>query len=106
MEEFRYPVVSAEYWDAEIPFGKDGLLYTLGSLVSEMRNRNYLWHLVLYRIWGRNQLGYYCNHDRPVPNSWGNIFFFRDYAVFAQAQMWCSAVLPRIYFKPSVCSQN
>jgi FkbM family methyltransferase len=104
MREFRYPVVSAEYWDADIPFSKDGLLYTLESLVSEMRSRSYLWHLVLYRIWGRNQIGYYCNHDRPVPNSWGNIFFFTDYAVFAQAQLWCSAVLPRIYFKPALAA--
>jgi FkbM family methyltransferase len=104
MEEHRYPVVAAEYWDSEIPFGKSGLLYTLGSLVAEMRNRGYLWHAVLFRVWGRNQIGYYCNHDRSVPNSWGNIFFFRDHAVFEQAQMWCSAVLPRTYFKASVAS--
>ena len=106
MEEYRYPVVAAEYWDSEIPFGKSGLLYTLGSLVAEMRSRGYLWHVVLFRIWGRNQIGYYCNHDKSVPNSWGNIFFFRDYAVFAQAQTWCSAVLPRVYFKPSVAALN
>jgi len=104
MEEYRYPVVAAEYWDSEIPFGRSGLLYTLNSLVAQMRRRGYLWHVVLFRIWGRNQIGYYCNHNRSVPNSWGNIFFFRDHRVFEQAQTWCSAVLPRIYFKPSVAS--
>jgi FkbM family methyltransferase len=104
MGEYRYPVVTVEYWDSEIPFGRLGLLYTLGSMVAEMRSRGYLWHLVLYRIWGRNQMGFYCNHDRSLPNSWGNIFFFRDYDLFARAQTWCEAVLPRIYFKPAAAT--
>ena len=53
-----------------------------------------------YRIWGRDQTAYYCNHPRPVPSSWGNVVFFRDYETFRQAQAWCSAVLPRTHFKP------
>jgi FkbM family methyltransferase len=106
MEDHRYPVVTAEYWDSEIPFSNAGLLYTLDSLVAEMKRRGYFWHVVLFRIWGRNQIGYYANHDRSVPNSWGNIFFFRDHAVFTQAQMWCSAVLPRIYFKWSAPAER
>lgn len=100
MGEHRYPVVSVEFWDAGIPFGKSGLLYTAESMVNEMRQRGYPWHIVLYRIWGRNHIAYYCNHGRSVPESWGNIFFFREYETFAHAQTWCAAVLPRTYFKP------
>jgi hypothetical protein len=105
MGEYRYPVIVTEYWDSEIPFGQSGLLYTLGSLVAEMRSRGYFWHIVLCRIWGRDQNGYYCNHERSLPKSWGNIFFFREYDLFAPAQRWCSAVLPGIYFKQSPVSR-
>ncbi len=100
MGDHRYPVVAVEYWDTGIPFGKSGLLYTLGSMSEEMHRRGYAWSIVLYRIWGRNQTAFYCNHSRSVPQSWGNIFFFRDYEIFAHAQRWCAAVLPRTYFKP------
>jgi FkbM family methyltransferase len=104
MGDHRYPVVGAEFWDREIPFGRSGLLYTLDSLVGEMRKLGYAWHIVLYRIWGENHTGYYGNHARAVPHSWGNVVFFRDYALFAQAQAWCAAVLPRTYFKPKPAS--
>ena len=101
MGEQRYPVVVAEFWDTAIPFGKSGLLYTFEELVAEMKAYGYPWHTVLYRIWGRNESAYYCGHSRTVPHSWGNVFFFRDYETFAQAQKWCSAVLPRTYFQPA-----
>jgi len=98
MEDLRYPVVMAEYWDREIPFGKTGLLYTLDTLIAEMKARGYAWHIVIYRIWGRNQRAFYCNHSHPVPQSWGNAIFFQTYDLFAQAQTWCSATLPRTFF--------
>lgn len=101
MEDRRYPVVVAEFWSRQIPFGKSGLLYTLESLVEEMKSRGYLWYIVIYRIWGRNQRAYYCNHSYPVPGSWGNIVFFQSYELFTRAQAWCSAALPRTYFKPA-----
>ena len=105
MEDHRYPVVCVEFWDTQIPFASDGLLYTLESMVREMGQRSYFWYVVLYRIWGRNQTAFFCNHDRPVPGSWGNIFFFRDHDTFQQAQQWCAAVLPRTYFKSVPASQ-
>jgi FkbM family methyltransferase len=101
MGEHRYPVVCIEFWDTRIPFGKSGLLYTFDSAVGEMRSLGYPWFLALYRIWGRNHTAFYCNRDHAVPESWGNILFFRNYDQFAQAQAWCSAVLPRTYFKPA-----
>jgi hypothetical protein len=89
-----------------------------------MRRREYHWHIVLYRARegngddgaghgsdhegdrNGNHLGngagmtYYANHSQALPNSRGSVFFFRDYAVFAEAQAWCAATLPRTYFKP------
>ena len=99
MGDHRYPVVAAEYFDVRHPFGQSGLLYTLEILIGEMRNRGYLWHIVMHRDWHCRHTAYYCNHERAVPGTWGNVIFFRDYGVFSQAQSWCSAVLPRTYFK-------
>ena len=105
MNDHRYPVVVVEFWDIHIPFARQGLLYRIENMVGELRRRDYHWYIVLYRIWGQNQIGFFCNHDQSVPNSWGNILFFRDPETFAQAQQWCSAVLPRTYFKPVAPSQ-
>jgi hypothetical protein len=100
MGDHRYPVVAAEYFDVRNPFGQSGLLYTLDTLVWEMRNRGYLWHIVMHRDWHCKHTAYYCNHELAVPGTWGNAIFFRDHGIFWLAQSWCSAVLPRTYFKP------
>jgi FkbM family methyltransferase len=100
MDGHRYPVVCVEFWDTRIPFADNGLLYTVESMVREMLRRDYPWYILIYRVWGQNQTAFFCNHDQPVPGSWGNIFFFRDRDTFQQAQQWCAAVLPRTYFKP------
>jgi hypothetical protein len=92
MGDHRYPVVVAGFRDRETP--------TLESLVEVMSARGYHWYAVLYRVLGRTQTAYYCNYSRSLPNTCGHVFFFRQYDVFAQAQAWCSAVLPRTYFKP------
>jgi FkbM family methyltransferase len=99
MEEYRYPVVMVEFWDENIPFATQGLLYTAASMAREMQQRGYLWYIAIYRVWGRNETAFFCNHDRPVPGSWGNIVFFRDREIFSQARDWCAAVLPQTYFK-------
>lgn len=105
MGDHRYQVVVAEFWDKETPIAGADLPYTFESLVREMRNRGYAWHIVLYQIWMASQSGFYSNYSQSVPNSWGNVFFFQDYRIFSEAQAWCSAVLPRTYFK-SVPSSN
>jgi FkbM family methyltransferase len=99
MDEHRYPVVVAEFWDEKTPLA-GGSLYTLDTLVGEMRQRGYTWHTVLHQVWMGTQRGFYSNSRRTAPNTWGNVFFFRDYAFFAQAQAWCSAMLPRTFFGP------
>jgi FkbM family methyltransferase len=101
MGAHRYPVVVAEFWDEAMPLAKNGLSYNLKSLVAEMRERGYPWHTVLYQIWMERERGYYSNYSRTIPNSWGNVFFFRDFNTFSQADAWCSAALPRAYFTPS-----
>ena len=100
MGDHRYPVVAAEYFDVRHPFGQSGLLYTLESLIGEMRDRGYFWHIVMHRDWHCKHTAYYCNHERAVPGTWGNAIFFRDHGIFSHAQSWCSAVMPGTYFKP------
>lgn len=104
--ELRPPVVEAEYWDTEIPFARSGLLYTFESMVGEMRQRGYGWHIALYRVWGRNQTAFYANHSRAVPNTWGNLVFFRNFDLFREGLKWCSAVLPYTYFKTAAASHE
>ena len=98
MEDFIYPVVVAEFWDANFPFGQSGAMNHLKDMVKEMRERNYRWHIVIYRIWGSHDISYYCNSAYSLDNSWGNVFFFQDYAVFSEALKWCSSVMPATYF--------
>ena len=100
MGEHRYPVIAAEFWDRRLPFQSAAARYGLPDLVREMRERGYDWFIVMYRVWGAPKVSFFANRDESVPKSWGNVFFFRDRNVFAQAQEWCAAVLPRTYFKP------
>jgi hypothetical protein len=67
-------------------------------MVKAMRERNYRWHIVIYRIWGSHDISYYCNSAYSLDNSWGNVFFFKDYEVFSEALKWCSSVMPATYF--------
>ena len=98
MGKFIYPVVVAEFWDANFPFGKSGAMNHLKDMVKAMRERNYRWHIVIYRIWGSHDISYYCNSTYSLYNSWGNVFFFQDYEVFNHALKWCSSVMPATYF--------
>jgi FkbM family methyltransferase len=95
----RYAVVAAEFWDREMDFGKSGTSNHLDDLVAEMRERGYLWHIVVYRIWGDHEVAYYCELARAIERSWGNVFFFRDHELFSRAEQWCAAALRRTYFK-------
>ncbi|MBC1196253.1 FkbM family methyltransferase [Microcystis aeruginosa BLCCF158] len=98
MGNYRYPVVVAEFWDQNFPFGRSGAMNQLPDLVNAMKERDYHWHLVIYRIWGSSDVSYYCNSAYSLDNSWGNVFFFQDYPVFHQALLWCASVMPATYF--------
>lgn len=98
MGNYRYPVVVAEFWDQNFPFGRSGAMNQLPDLVNAMKERDYHWHLVIYRIWGSSDVSYYCNSAYSLDNSWGNVFFFQDYQIFHQALLWCASVMPATYF--------
>jgi len=98
MGNYRYPVVVAEFWDQNFPFGRSGAMNQLPDLVKAMKERDYHWHLVIYRIWGSYDVSYYCNSAYSLDNSWGNVFFFQDYQVFHQALLWSASVMPATYF--------
>ncbi|REJ46687.1 MAG: FkbM family methyltransferase [Microcystis flos-aquae DF17] len=98
MGNYRYPVVVAEFWDKNFPFGRSGAMNQLPDLVKAMKERDYHWHLVIYRIWGSSDVSYYCNSAYSLDNSWGNVFFFQDYQVFHQALLWSASVMPATYF--------
>jgi FkbM family methyltransferase len=98
MGDFRYSVVVAEFWDPGFPFAQTGAMNYLKDMVPAMRQRGYSWHVIIYRIWGSHDISYYCNSDYSFEKSWGNVFFFRDYAVFSEALKWCNATMPATYF--------
>lgn len=98
MEFYKYPVIVTEFWDEQYLFGRSGTFNKLEDLVEEMQKRGYYWYIVLYTVWGSTKTAFYCNYPQSVENSWGNIFFFQDYQIFAQAYKWCSAIIPIAYF--------
>jgi len=93
MGSHRYSVVVAEFWDAQFPFGLSEAFNRLPDMVSEMKGKGYHWYLVIYRIWGSDEVSFYCNYPKSIEKSWGNVFFFHDYDVFSQAFKWCSGTL-------------
>jgi FkbM family methyltransferase len=97
MGSHRYPVVVSEFWDSRIPFGGSEGVHTLADLVEAMRSRDYHWHIVFYRIWGREETRFYCNFPRSLEGAWGNVFFFQEYDVFSRARDWASSVFPPTY---------
>jgi FkbM family methyltransferase len=98
MGDWHPSVIAAEFWDTDHSFAESGAFTRLDALVGEMRQRCYQWHIVVYRAAHTGMLSFYCNESVSMPGSWGNVFFFGDYDVFAEARDWCSAVLRPTYF--------
>jgi FkbM family methyltransferase len=98
MGDHHPAVIVTEFWDAEHAFGRSYALNRLEHLVSELRRRGYLWHIVLYRTDGSSEVSYFANHTTSVRQSWGNCVFFEDHQVFVEALRWCGAVLRPTYF--------
>jgi len=105
MGKAQYPVVVAEFWDKNHIFGQSGTLNRLDLLVEGMKKRDYHWYLVIARSDKPSNydfnydIFFYGNYPQTVDNSWGNVFFFREYEVFKQAFSWCSAFLPMAYLR-------
>jgi FkbM family methyltransferase len=99
MGALRPQVVMAEFWDETIPFGGLPATNRLDALVAEMRRRGYGEHVVIFRRWGEGEAAFYCHLSQSVEGSWGNVLFFREPALFAAAQRWCTAALPVAVFR-------
>jgi hypothetical protein len=103
MGSHRYPLVSVEFWDKNLPFGRGGARNGLPDLAGELQRRGYGWWIVLYKVWGDNEtVRFYCNAADTVDRSWGDAFFFQDQALFAEAERWCAAAFPRSDLEASV----
>ena len=100
MGERTYPVVSTEFWGVETAFSGEGVKNRLPEVVDFMRERGYRWHLVLFRLWGADDVSYYANHREAPPTAWGNVFFFQEHRVFRAALEWTADVLPSARFRP------
>jgi FkbM family methyltransferase len=85
----RFAVVLIEFWDRGHPFGRDGH-GDLASIVSEMRQRGYPWHIQIFRVDELHELGYFCNSRTTPFKSWGNAVFFSEFSLFSRAADWCS----------------
>jgi hypothetical protein len=68
------------------------------ELTADLRGREYHWHIVLCSS-NQGTVSAFSNGLTLPAGSRGRAFFFRDYRVFAEAQAWCTATMPRIYFK-------
>jgi FkbM family methyltransferase len=94
----RYSIVMSEFWDSAHPFGRLGTS-SLEDLVREMKGRGYNWHIVIYHLDESSTISYYTNRAQTVPNSWGNVVFFLDHAIFAKALRWCEEVLTATLYR-------
>ena len=74
-DAWSYPLVCMEFWDAAIPFSESTTSYSIEDAVMLMRSHGYFWHVVIYRVWGKDLTAFYCNSFERVPHSWGNIIF-------------------------------
>ena len=98
MGEHRAPLVVAEFWDVEAALGAGMTSNRLHDLVGEMRRRGYHWHIVMYRVDGSSDVSYFVNRAVSVPRSWGNVLFFQQHGLFAEAVRWSAAMLPATHF--------
>ncbi|MDX2243462.1 MAG: hypothetical protein NW224_22505 [Leptolyngbyaceae cyanobacterium bins.302] len=104
MGSFKYPVVVTKFWDKQNPHPTSDTSTPSTSppgmeqLVQEMRQREYYWYIVICRNLETREVLFYCNNPRTLDRSWGNVFFFGNYDLFAQALKWCSAMLQPAYF--------
>jgi FkbM family methyltransferase len=97
-ERLHPPIVASEFWDRQHAFGRAGH-GDLVALVKEMRGRQYPWHIVIYHLDRESRISFYCNRTETIAGSWGNVIFFRERALFAEAWQWCEEVLPPTVYR-------
>jgi FkbM family methyltransferase len=98
MGQLRPSVVMAEFWDPAHEFGKSGK-GRAADLITEMKMQGYAWHLVVYHLDASSTISYYHNRRDTVPGSWGNVVFFENQRLLAEALRWIEDVLPPTLFR-------
>ena len=99
----RPAVVQTEFWGNDFVFvryekNRDNLIAP-AEVIREMRNRDYFWNIIVFRVEGENYVRFGTNLASTPKKAWGNMLFFRDHNLFLEALRWCQGALPR--FQPS-----
>jgi hypothetical protein len=70
------------------------------ELISEMRNREYYWNVMIFRTEAEGFIRLATNLASVPSQAWGSQLFFRDHQLFLKAFHWCKTTLPRFRAAP------
>jgi len=76
------------------------LPFTPTRILSEMRNREYYWNVVIFRTEAESFIRMAVNLASVPSQAWGNLLFFHDHQLFLKAFHWCKTTLPRFRAAP------
>jgi FkbM family methyltransferase len=100
----RPAVVQTEFWGDDFVFVRNEVncdnLVASAELIREMRNRDYFWNIIVFRVEGENYVRFATNLANAPKMAWGNILFFRNHSLFLEALRWCQGMLPRLQTLP------
>jgi FkbM family methyltransferase len=95
----RPSVVQTEFWGDDFVFVRNEKnrrkLISPGEIIREMRNRDYFWNLIVFRVEAEAYVRFAANLANAPKRAWGNMLFFRDHSLFLEALRWCQGALPR-----------
>ena len=78
-----------------------GNLVSSAEIIRELRNRDYFWNIVVFRVEAKAYVRFATNLASAPQKAWGNMLFFRDHSVFIEAFRWCQGALPRFQGLPN-----
>jgi hypothetical protein len=73
---------------------------TATEIMSEMRNREYYWNILIFRTEAEGFIRLATNLASVPSQAWGSLLFFHDYQLFLKALHWCKTTLPRFRAAP------
>src|SRR5260221_750635 len=92
-------VVQTEFWGDDFVFVRNDEnrrnLISSAEIVREMRNRDYFWNIIVFRVEAEAYVRFAANLANAPKRAWGNMLFFRDHSLFLEALRWCQGALPR-----------
>jgi hypothetical protein len=63
--------------------------------IKAMHDLEYYWNIIMFRVDSEDFVRMATNLAGTPKQSWGKIFFFKDYQLFLKAHHWCKGALPR-----------